>query len=159
MKKISYFLLFLLTFCSKPPAELDYNAMLKKHISDENIQQLFKKYGKDYKFVNDYGMHFYNYEDLNLELNFSTTDTLRKIYFKSDAIQIPYGLTIADTRNTVEDKIGVADTYEIGASNLIAYYFEKNLTVIYKTKDTLSVDNGVKQYTLSILNKEKILSR
>jgi hypothetical protein len=151
------FIALLMINCSKEKKEIDYNNVLEKHISDAEIQNLFKVLGDNYKYVEAYEMHFYNFEEKGVELNFSDQDTLRIIYFKKDSIKLPYDLKVSSTRQKIEDKIGKPDRYLLSSSNLIGFYIDKDLVVRYKELDTLNMENPVKRISLDKLDKETVL--
>ncbi|MCB0473752.1 MAG: hypothetical protein KDC56_11895 [Flavobacteriaceae bacterium] len=159
MKKVIFFItILLLSFCSKKEVDINYNSLIKKHISDPGIQKMFKQFGKDYKNVNAYGMHYYGYDKLGIKLNFSDTDTLRTIYFSKDneAIPLPYGLKMYYTRERIEELLGKAESYRTGATDFVAYYPEKNLIVRYKNRDSLGLNNPVRKILITNVDLEHI---
>jgi hypothetical protein len=151
------FIALLMINCSKETKEIDYNNLLEKHISDAEIQNLFEVLGDDYKYVEAYDMHFYNFESKGVELNFNDKDTLRIIYIKKDSIKIPFDLKISHTLQQVEDKIGKPDRYVVRASNLIGFYIDKDLVVRYKESDSLKMENPVKRISIDKLDRKTIL--
>ncbi|MGB5464262.1 MAG: hypothetical protein WBM92_12935 [Aureibaculum sp.] len=158
MKNILIILIALLMVnCSKEKKEIHYNNLLEKHISDEEIQNFLDELGDDYKYVEAYDMHFYNFETKGVELNFTDKDTLRIIYIKKDIIKIPFDLKISYTLQQVEDKIGKPDRYLVRSPNLIGFYIDKDLVVRYKELDSLNMENPVKRISIDKLDRKTIL--
>ena len=142
--------------CTKKDITIDYPQLIGKHISDKKVKELFNYLGSDYKQVNAYDMHYYGYDDLGIQLNFSDSDTLRIIYFSKDIKDLPYGLKMHFNRDVVENKLGKADYYKAAASNYIAYYKDKNLIIRYKDNDSLSMINPIKKVLVANVNEDSL---
>ena len=149
---------FLIISCSKE--NTDYSNLINKHISNVEVENFLNKIGSDFKMNDNYGRKTYKYENDGIELSFTKTDTLKAIFFFTDKlaneIQLPYGLKKSDTRKDVESKIGKQEKLFAGLNNLNVYYFDKHLSIRYKSKDTVNMNNAIKHVSVQKWDKKPL---
>ncbi len=65
-------------------------------------------------------------------------------YTESYSGKLPYGLTMSDTRSSVEKKLGRPAMTEFEASpQLVSYWTKKQLNVVYQSADPADMDNKI----------------
>lgn len=157
MKRLLFLFLIIIYSCEKENP--NYNSLLNKHISNIEVQNFLETLGSDYKLNDSHaGANFYIYESIGVELNLTKSDTLKAIFFKikdlKEDISLPYNLKSTDTRKLVEEKINKPDNYFVGLNNLKTYYFKKGLVITYKSKDTINLNNGIKEIGITKINEK-----
>ena len=165
MNKIITLLFALIIVSCGQTNQKNYNELVNKHINDNEVANFLKKLGSNYEFddsyLKSYGAKYYIYGEKGIELNFNESDTLEAIFFKLDKlnpeIELPLNIKQTDTRDELEEKMGKADSYFVGLQKLSAYYLNKDMVIVYKSKDTLNMSNGIRSISIQKLDKEKIL--
>ena len=155
------FNVLLLTSCSMK-SENELNKLIGQEISSKDIQLFLNELGTDYTISRYEGTVFegsynYIYRSKGVELAFTQDDKLNGIFLFSESSsnnrqyqgKLPYNLYFTDTREEIEEKIGLPDLK--GGGDVIEYYCSWNdlgISITYKNKDTNDMDNKIHHITI-----------
>jgi hypothetical protein len=114
--------------------------------------------------------YFYRFYDKGVEL-YLDGDTIFNVlvypkgidnYTASYSGKLPYGLTLSDSRNTVEKKLGTPATTQVtNAPWLISSWPGKEISVIYRSTDMTDMDNKIHHivFVSNWIHLKKVLPR
>lgn len=166
MKKLliftTVFNLFLLTSCSmKSHNKLGY--LIDQEINSNDVQSFLNELGADY-IISRYegttfeGTYNYIYRSKGVEIEFSKDDKLKGIFLYSESSsnsrqyqgELPYNLSFTDTREEIEQKIGLPDVSDGGGViNYYSIWNELGISITYKNKDINDMENKIHHISIS----------